>query len=652
MRKILLLLILCSSSVYSKPTPPTSSFPSPSTEGNPILWRVKYSNKYTYCIEPYDNGYYSSLYIDHCSNNGSRWLFDIFGRISTVHKGAKLCVTTPPTVTNGNQKWDYLGLTPCEFGNPAQIMSFKKDNFYTSASPRTGMGELIFKDFKYFLYVSRNGGDSSNHRMEKESWAKVSANPRSLGIRVRLNIKSNSSTIDSDFTFDETNQHLINIHESEMRFPCLMAPNLQKDSYAWALFRECSDKSTQWDIIPVGDGEHYYIKPKDTAFFLARTLSGIGLGDPLFIADSGYYKNNAKNKHITFKFNLGMQYEQYERYKNKNYSATTTYCPSPGDTNNKSRLSEANIQNQFSVSEWFPRFLNRNLKGNINPNWQLTNEWLSRIFKTIRVRGADLIADEYGECVLQTVQLVQELFDNHLAPPQGNDGFYFPLNSPDLMASVLSNYQPLVASLRHNQTMLASARYPGMDEEEAERNTFRNALNRLLPNLTVSDFAFTEEQIHINDISTSLIHSPLGSVFILDFNSEETTESGESDRESHVFFTIRTENGLRIFDTNWSNGTTEESYRTSARELRTVNEITDQIWSIRPEFQDTFRQMVVYRVESSYEYWNSINYVTSQGNCTNPQLVGSSQFGDRNLSNSTRYNFCFSDHHPRCRYEF
>ena len=317
MRKILLLFILFSSCVYSQTRPATSLFASPSVEGKPILWRVKYSEKYTYCVEPYDNGYSSSLYIDNCLKNGSRWIFDIFGRISTIHKGVKLCVTTPPTVKNGNQQWDYLGLTPCEFGNPAQVMSFKKNNFYTSSFPRTGMEELIFKDFKYFLYVSRKGSDTSNHYMEKKAWAKISANPRSLGIRVRLNIKSNSSTMDSEFIFDETNQHLININKAEIRFPCLVASNPEKDSYAWASFLECTDKSTKWDIIPVGDGEHYYIKPKNTTYFLARALSDLSLTEPLFIADRGYYKKNEKNKLVTFKFNLGMNYDRYEGDKNK-----------------------------------------------------------------------------------------------------------------------------------------------------------------------------------------------------------------------------------------------------------------------------------------------------------------------------------------------
>ena len=316
MQKILILFILCSASAFSQ-SRPESSFPLAAVEGKPILWRVKYSEKYTYCVEPHDNGYSSSLYIDDCMKNGSRWIFDIFGRISTTHKGVKLCVTTPSTVANGNLKWDYLGLTPCEFGNPAQVMSFKKNNFYTSSFPQTGMEELIFKDFKYFLYVSRKGSDTSNHHMEKKAWTKVSANPSSLGIRVRLNIKSDSSMMDSEFIFDETNQHLININKADIRFPCLVASNPEKDSYAWASFLECTDKSTQWDIIPVGDGEHHYIKPKNTQYFLARALSDSSLTEPLFIAHDGYYKKNKKNKHVTFKFNLGMNYDLYERDKNE-----------------------------------------------------------------------------------------------------------------------------------------------------------------------------------------------------------------------------------------------------------------------------------------------------------------------------------------------
>ncbi|WP_017860802.1 DUF1561 family protein, partial [Leptospira interrogans] len=276
--------------------------------------------------------------------------------------------------------------------------------------------------------------------------------------------------------------------------------------------------------------------------------------------------------------------------------------------------------------------IHRRVKRTLPPDFQLTEEWIQRLYAI--ARSASPTAQDSGVCgvcLLQTFQMLAELQEYHSQGPLSAGGYFF---------DTAPNADPFI-SFRQ--------RYPLLD------NTLSDAINIFGPSynttwLLTLAYAITmlpqyewtlsntfNTRPEILSYISSLINSPPGSIWlaILRWRRPDGTFIG------HSVPILRTSQGLVVIPTNVSSSRTLENFRQSLIPSTDPNHIITNLE--RPNV--TLTRFTT--IELGGLYQNTFDFLISNNNCTGE---GEDRRGTGNYPSSTSVNQCSGD--GRCALPF
>ncbi|OQM26870.1 hypothetical protein DV30_21305, partial [Leptospira interrogans serovar Canicola str. Gui44] len=290
-------------------------------------------------------------------------------------------------------------------------------------------------------------------------------------------------------------------------------------------------------------------------------------------------------------------------YSNSNLGKTDQYCPAG---------------NHGSI-------IHRRVKRTLPPDFQLTEEWIQRLYAIARSTTRQTQHSGIcGVCLLQTFQMLAELQEYHSQRPLSAGGYFF---------DTAPNTDPFI-SFRQ--------RYPLLD------NTLTDAINIFGPSynttwLLTLAYAITmlpqyewtlsntfNTRPEILSYISSLINSPPGSIWlgILRWRRPDGTFIG------HSVPILRTSQGLVVIPTNVSSSRTLENFRQSLIPSTDPNHIITNLE--RPNV--TLTRFTT--IELGGLYQNTFDFLISNNNCTGE---GEDRRGTGNYPSSTSVNQCSGD---------
>ncbi|UML85612.1 DUF1561 domain-containing protein [Leptospira interrogans] len=568
-----------------------------------------------FCYGPVFSGDESYIIIEQCwQMHVMNARYDVFQRISYNINNTWLCITAPEKVIKAEKNWDYVHLRPCTINDPLQRWIIKNNSFWTAD------GVYRLKDTNWYAYISRNSGDRYNHTLDPSmnDWIKTVATPGNISIQTsiawdlqttevqeRYFIRRGSSNKNTTpLYYNPESGHLAQYDPISGSLYCMYS-QVGDNQWNWVIWSLCSDAAISknnpafWNVSLETDEGGIITDYKGNLLRVTRYGSNWGVA---YAAKPDFVKTDTKNSPTSL-FVVDKSLLDWTRYTYSNLGKTDQYCPAG---------------NHGSI-------IHRRVKRTLPPDFQLTEEWIQRLYAIARSTTRQTQHSGIcGVCLLQTFQMLAELQEYHSQRPLSAGGYFF---------DTAPNTDPFI-SFRQ--------RYPLLD------NTLTDAINIFGPSynttwLLTLTYAITmlpqyewtlsntfNTRPEILSYISSLINSPPGSIWlgILRWRRPDGTFIG------HSVPILRTSQGLVVIPTNVSSSRTLENFRQSLIPSTDPNHIITNLE--RPNV--TLTRFTT--IELGGLYQNTFDFLISNNNCTGE---GEDRRGTGNYPSSTSVNQCSGD---------
>lgn len=518
---------------------------------------------YTYCYRPTFIANESYITLDYCKYQ-TKARYDVLKRIS-MHVGGEtwLCLSAPYSVLNKKEQWDYIRLRPCAINDPAQIWNYKNGAFYSK------VGNYRIKDYKYYLYISRNPNDYYNHSLlgSMQDWVETKARPHSLNIKTTIGWyyndtknfigKEKRGTTDEPiyFFYNPENKHLFSFSDIEGLFECVISYSSPGGSWNWTYTDFCkdtdTDKNLEWDIIYQADLGTVFLD--HNRHFLRTTRYGPNWGN-LYTMNGQYLEQDIANSPTSY-FVLDPFLIKYYKFIGGNFSKNLEYCPAPGTK----MVGARNFPNDYNFDE----------------------NWL-RLLYTIGTatdyeHSEEISVGACGICFLHTMEIIYQLTERYPSLPVTPHLFAYQPNMDPFIS-----FEQLFPHLHRNYQFFSYVQgFPLFEHEDIYDRTLRVVRGTLAMTLGQYDFVYhglMRNASSINSEINRILHSPHGSVWmVVTFRRDEHGVLG-----GHMQPVINTSRGLYVIPVNLPNvpyevfldamtpATTIESARDLLADMRTI----------------------------------------------------------------------------------
>ncbi|WP_025185475.1 DUF1561 domain-containing protein [Leptospira interrogans] len=598
--------------VIQKPTDPPKD--------QPI--KVIVSGEGKFCYGPDFSGGESYIIIEQCwQMHVMNARYDVFQRISYNINNTWLCITAPEKVIKAEKNWDYVHLRPCTINDPLQRWTIKDNSFWTAD------GVYRLKNYNWYGYISRNSGDRYNHTLDPSmnDWIKTVATPGNISIQTSIawNLRTTegqeryfirwggSDKNTTPLYYNPESGHIAQYDPISGSLYCMYS-QVGGNQWNWVTWALCSDAAISknnpafWNVSLETDEGGIITDYKGNLLRVTRYGSNWGVA---YAAKPDFVKTDTKNSPTSL-FVLDKSLLDWTRYTYSNLGKTDQYCPAGKHGS----------------------IIHRRVKRTLPPDFQLTEEWIQRLYAIARSTTRQTQHSGIcGVCLLQTFQMLAELQEYHSQGPLSAGGYFF---------DTAPNADPFI-SFRQ--------RYPLLD------NTLSDAINIFGPSynttwLLTLAYAITmlpqyewtlsntfNTRPEILSYISSLINSPPGSIWlaILRWRRPDGTFIG------HSVPILRTSQGLVVIPTNVSSSRTLENFRQSLIPSTDPNHIITNLE--RPNV--TLTRFTT--IELGGLYQNTFDFLISNNNCTGE---GEDRRGTGNYPSSTSVNQCSGD--GRCALPF
>ncbi|QOI33669.1 DUF1561 domain-containing protein [Leptospira interrogans serovar Icterohaemorrhagiae] len=599
-------------SVIQKPTDPPKD--------KPI--KVIVSGEGKFCYGPDFSGGESYIIIEQCwQMHVMNARYDVFQRISYNINNTWLCITAPEKVIKAEKNWDYVHLRPCTINDPLQRWTIKDNSFWTAD------GVYRLKNYNWYGYISRNSGDRYNHTLDSSmnDWIKTIATPGNISIQTSIawNLQTTegqeryfirwggSDKNTTPLYYNPESGHIAQYDPISGSLYCMYS-QVGGNQWNWVTWALCSDAAISkdnpafWNVFFKTEEGGIITDYKGNLLRVTRYGSNWGVA---YAAKPDFVKTDTKNSPTSL-FVLDKSLLDWTRYTYSNLGKTDQYCPAGKHGS----------------------IIHRRVKRTLPPDFQLTEEWIQRLYAIARSTTRQTQHSGIcGVCLLQTFQMLAELQEYHSQGPLSAGGYFF---------DTAPNADPFI-SFRQ--------RYPLLD------NTLSDAINIFGPSynttwLLTLAYAITmlpqyewtlsntfNTRPEILSYISSLINSPPGSIWlaILRWRRPDGTFIG------HSVPILRTSQGLVVIPTNVSSSRTLENFRQSLIPSTDPNHIITNLE--RPNV--TLTRFTT--IELGGLYQNTFDFLISNNNCTGE---GEDRRGTGNYPSSTSVNQCSGD--GRCALPF
>ncbi|WP_412059493.1 DUF1561 domain-containing protein [Leptospira interrogans] len=599
-------------SVIQKPTDPPKD--------KPI--KVIVSGEGKFCYGPDFSGGESYIIIEQCwQMHVMNARYDVFQRISYNINNTWLCITAPEKVIKAEKNWDYAHLRPCTINDPLQRWTIKDNSFWTAD------GFYRLKNYNWYGYISRNSGDRYNHTLDPSmnDWVNTVATPGNISIQTSIawNLQTTegqeryfirwggSDKNTTPLYYNPESGHIAQYDPISGSLYCMYS-QVGGNQWNWVTWALCSDAAISkdnpafWNVFFKTEEGGIITDYKGNLLRVTRYGSNWGVA---YAAKPDFVKTDTKNSPTSL-FVLDKSLLDWTRYTYSNLGKTDQYCPAGKHGS----------------------IIHRRIKRTLPPDFQLTEEWIQRLYAIARSTTRQTQHSGIcGVCLLQTFQMLAELQEYHSQGPLSAGGYFF---------DTAPNADPFI-SFRQ--------RYPLLD------NTLSDAINIFGPSynttwLLTLAYAITmlpqyewtlsntfNTRPEILSYISSLINSPPGSIWlaILRWRRPDGTFIG------HSVPILRTSQGLVVIPTNVSSSRTLENFRQSLIPSTDPNHIITNLE--RPNV--TLTRFTT--IELGGLYQNTFDFLISNNNCTGE---GEDRRGTGNYPSSTSVNQCSGD--GRCALPF
>ncbi|KEG18492.1 DUF1561 family protein [Bartonella bacilliformis] len=597
--------------------------------------RVKVHTKYEYCYTPtFVNGE-SYIYLNNCSASSALPArYDVLQRVSWNVNNVWLCMTAPSSVTGIDGKstadWDYLLLRPCVINDANQRWIITGNAFHTAD------GRFRVKDYKWYLYISKDSRASYDHRLvNMNKWANTVAPPVNLNTKTFLgwNFISGSTqtryyvTDDGsrselfDLYYNPENGHIARYFPSSRAMSCMVSQQAKSESWNWVKWLSCKETISNntknkdigfWDLSQLNGSEGPILDYLGN--LLRVTQYGSNWGFP-YTATSDYItKQESQYNHPTSDFIFDYDIERWNRFVNGNLGDTLTYCPAPG--------TKKNVTQTAHIRE----------KRSLPPSFELTEEWKKRLWQIARsnIPGTTPIIAYCGPCMLQTLQMLAELQEYHYShPPRDGEGYFFnTAPNTNLFISFRARF-PLLAERLHNTENYANVPlYAGESSYTRTTRITRSAALMLLPNYDWRPSAVVRTHEEMIRVIQNMFTAPSGTLWYL--SMVRTSYTGTS---GHAQPILRTRDGLVLIPTNTAR-ITFERYIQRLTPITTAEEV----------FNNLTRGGILIlhslaTIQMALRHEISLDFYLSQRDCTGE---GDGRRGSGLLPRAALFNQCLS----------
>ncbi|QCO34044.1 DUF1561 domain-containing protein [Leptospira interrogans] len=598
--------------VIQKPTDPPKD--------KPI--KVIVSGEGKFCYGPDFSGGESYIIIEQCwQMHVMNARYDVFQRISYNINNTWLCITAPEKVIKAEKNWDYVHLRPCTINDPLQRWTIKDNSFWTAD------GFYRLKNYNWYGYISRNSGDRYNHTLDSSmnDWVNTIATPGNISIQTSIawNLQTTegqeryfirwggSDKNTTPLYYNPESGHIAQYDPISGSLYCMYS-QVGGNQWNWVTWALCSDAAISkdnpafWNVFFKTEEGGIITDYKGNLLRVTRYGSNWGVA---YAAKPDFVKTDTKNSPTSL-FVLDKSLLDWTRYTYSNLGKTDQYCPAGKHGS----------------------IIHRRVKRTLPPDFQLTEEWIQRLYAIARSTTRQTQHSGIcGVCLLQTFQMLAELQEYHSQGPLSAGGYFF---------DTAPNADPFI-SFRQ--------RYPLLD------NTLSDAINIFGPSynttwLLTLAYAITmlpqyewtlsntfNTRPEILSYISSLINSPPGSIWlaILRWRRPDGTFIG------HSVPILRTSQGLVVIPTNVSSSRTLENFRQSLIPSTDPNHIITNLE--RPNV--TLTRFTT--IELGGLYQNTFDFLISNNNCTGE---GEDRRGTGNYPSSTSVNQCSGD--GRCALPF
>ncbi|ULG82754.1 DUF1561 domain-containing protein [Leptospira interrogans] len=599
-------------SVIQKPTDPPKD--------KPI--KVIVSGEGKFCYGPDFSGGESYIIIEQCwQMHVMNARYDVFQRISYNINNTWLCITAPEKVIKAEKNWDDVHLRPCTINDPLQRWIIKNNSFWTAD------GFYRLKNYNWYGYISRNSGDRYNHTLDPSmnDWVNTVATPGNISIQTSIawNLQTTegqeryfirwggSDKNTTPLYYNPESGHIAQYDPISGSLYCMYS-QVGGNQWNWVTWALCSDAAISkdnpafWNVFFKTEEGGIITDYKGNLLRVTRYGSNWGVA---YAAKPDFVKTDTKNSPTSL-FVLDKSLLDWTRYTYSNLGKTDQYCPAGKHGS----------------------IIHRRVKRTLPPDFQLTEEWIQRLYAIARSTTRQTQHSGIcGVCLLQTFQMLAELQEYHSQGPLSAGGYFF---------DTAPNADPFI-SFRQ--------RYPLLD------NTLSDAINIFGPSynttwLLTLAYAITmlpqyewtlsntfNTRPEILSYISSLINSPPGSIWlaILRWRRPDGTFIG------HSVPILRTSQGLVVIPTNVSSSRTLENFRQSLIPSTDPNHIITNLE--RPNV--TLTRFTT--IELGGLYQNTFDFLISNNNCTGE---GEDRRGTGNYPSSTSVNQCSGD--GRCALPF
>ncbi|EMN85926.1 PF07598 family protein [Leptospira interrogans serovar Grippotyphosa str. UI 12769] len=599
-------------SVIQKPTDPPKD--------KPI--KVIVSGEGKFCYGPDFSGGESYIIIEQCwQMHVMNARYDVFQRISYNINNTWLCITAPEKVIKAEKNWDYVHLRPCTINDPLQRWTIKDNSFWTAD------GVYRLKNYNWYGYISRNSGDRYNHTLDPSmnDWVNTIATPGNISIQTSIawNLQTTegqeryfirwggSDKNTTPLYYNPESGHIAQYDPISGSLYCMYS-QVGGNQWNWVTWALCSDAAISkdnpafWNVFFKTEEGGIITDYKGNLLRVTRYGSNWGVA---YAAKPDFVKTDTKNSPTSL-FVLDKSLLDWTRYTYSNLGKTDQYCPAGKHGS----------------------IIHRRVKRTLPPDFQLTEEWIQRLYAIARSTTRQTQHSGIcGVCLLQTFQMLAELQEYHSQRPLSAGGYFF---------DTAPNADPFI-SFRQ--------RYPLLD------NTLSDAINIFGPSynttwLLTLAYAITmlpqyewtlsntfNTRPEILSYISSLINSPPGSIWlaILRWRRPDGTFIG------HSVPILRTSQGLVVIPTNVSSSRTLENFRQSLIPSTDPNHIITNLE--RPNV--TLTRFTT--IELGGLYQNTFDFLISNNNCTGE---GEDRRGTGNYPSSISVNQCSGD--GRCALPF
>ncbi|UOG53362.1 DUF1561 domain-containing protein [Leptospira noguchii] len=570
-----------------------------------------------FCYGPIFSGGESYIQIEQCwEQHVKNARYDVFQRISYYIEDTWLCITAPGSVIHGEEPWDYVNLRPCTINDPQQRWIVKENSFWTAD------GRYRLKDTNWYGYISRNSGDKYNHTLDSSmnDWVKTVATPGNISIQTSIawDLKTTDGNerffvrwggSDKNTTplyYNPESGHLAQYNPVSGLLYCMYSQVGESD-WNWVKWALCSDAAISkdnpafWNVFFETDEGGMITDYKGNALRVTRYGSNWGVA---YAVKSSYLEKDTTNSPTSL-FVVDKDLLDWTRYTASNLGKTDQYCPAG---------------NQESLGR-------KRIVRTLPPNFQLTEEWMNRLYAIATSNSAEsatLLHGVCGPCLLHTFQMMAELQEYHSRRPLQNGGYFFdtvPETNPFI--SLQQRYPLLYFLLGDIPRMFAFS-------NQFIRIHVLAASRAMLPryNWILSHQFNTREDIltYVN----LLINSPPGSIWlaILGRRRPDGTDWG-----THAVPVLRTSQGIVVIPTN-VRSMTLENYRRLLTPTMDPNQVISNL-----EFPNRVLRILV-TIQLGDLHQNTFDVMVSNRNCTGE---GEGRRGTGGFPTSTSVNQCSSE---------